>query len=93
MNTVVLLFNKANMSGNDQGFLTNCQNNIFESFEIMGRLKPKFNPYIVHTPLHNFVPCLGNITDGDKVHVEATMQGLNKAPQETNNYLATDFGC
>jgi hypothetical protein len=27
------------------------------------------------------------------VHVEATMQGLNKAPQETNNYLATDFGC
>jgi hypothetical protein len=27
------------------------------------------------------------------VHVEAIMLGLNREPQETNNYLATDFGC
>ena len=41
----------------------------------MGGLRAKFNPRIIHTPLRNSVPCLGNITHGDKVHVEATIQG------------------
>jgi len=41
----------------------------------------------------NYVPCLGNIINGDKVHVEATKQRQNKVPQETNNYLATNFSC
>jgi len=41
----------------------------------MGGLRAKFNPRIIHTPLRNFVPRLGNITDGNKVQVEATIQG------------------
>jgi len=66
MNTVVFLFSKANTFSHDQDFLTNRTN-------YMGKLGAKFIPCVIHTPLRNFVPRLGNITDGHKVHVETTM--------------------
>lgn len=66
MNTLVFLFNKANMFSHDQDFLTDRTN-------YMGKLGAKFTPCVIHTPLPNLVPRLGNITDGDKVHVEITM--------------------
>ena len=41
----------------------------------MGVLWPKLTPCIVHTSLHTTTSCLGNVTDEDHVHVEATMTG------------------
>jgi hypothetical protein len=67
---VVLQFIKSNMSSDAQDFLI-IGRNILRSSQIMNIFGTTLTQGTIHTPFVKVFLCLGNITDGDKVHFKA----------------------